>query len=56
MEYTVVIGNTIMELSKMVNDFLFCGWEPQGSVSYDPKLKVYMQAVVREKEDGAKEN
>lgn len=56
MEYSVVIGNSIMELNKIVNDFLFCGWEPQGSVSYDSNLNVYMQAVVRELEDGTKKN
>ena len=56
MEYSVVIGNSLSELNKFVNDFLYCDWKPQGSVSYDPHLEIYMQAVVRELEDGTKKN
>lgn len=56
MEYTVVIGDKLLKLVETVNSFLYCGWEPQGSVSYDPHLKVYMQAIVRELKNGAKEN
>ena len=56
MEYTIVVGTDLTDLKKMVNDFLNYGWEPQGNLVIDPITKLYMQPVVRDLDDGTKEN
>lgn len=56
MEYTIVVGTDLAELKKIVNDFLKYGWEPQGNLVIDPITKLYMQPVVRDLDDGTKEN
>lgn len=56
MEYTIVVGIDPTNLQKHVNAFLEYGWEAQGNLVIDPSTKLYMQPVVREVENGAKEN
>ena len=56
MEYTIVLASDALKVEKMVNDFLKYGWEPQGNLVIDPNTKLYMQPVVRDLDDGTKEN
>ena len=56
MEYTIVVGTSPTDLEKIINDFLKYGWEPQGNLVIDPFTKLYMQPVVRDLDNGTKEN
>ena len=43
--YTVVRAHTIPELITKVNALIAMGWQPQGSVAYDGRDNLYMQAM-----------
>lgn len=56
MKYSIAVGSDAAELQVNVNSFLSYGWEPQGSLIFDPITKLYMQPVVRDLDDGTEEN
>ena len=56
MKYSIAVGRDTIELQENVNNFLSHGWEPQGSLIFDSRTKLYMQPVVRDLDDGAEEN
>lgn len=56
MEYTIIVGSEITTLETMVNEFCRLGWEPQGGIMFDSRLKLYCQPAVRELKDGTQEN
>ena len=56
MEYTIIVASELTELKTIVNDFCSYGWKPQGNLVIDPITKLYLQPVVRDLDDGTKEN
>lgn len=56
MLYTIAIGTDLGKLHKTVNEYLKDGWKPQGGLFIDPVTELYMQPLVRDLEDGQKEN
>jgi hypothetical protein len=50
MEYIILDGHSIDELTKKVNDYLQRGWMPQGGVFVYPAMRwTFYQAMVKEK-------
>ena len=56
MEYMIIVGTGILDLTTNVNTFCGFGWKPQGGMFFDPRSKLYCQPAVKELDDGQKEN
>ena len=56
MEYMIIVGTGLLDLTTNVNKFCEFGWEPQGGFFLDPRSKLYCQPAVKELNDGPKEN
>ena len=56
MEYEIIVADDLLELKTRVQKFCRFGWEPQGGVFQDPRTNLYCQPVVKDADDGAKED
>lgn len=58
MEYKIVWSQDTDRLAERVNRKIECGWKPQGGVSsaVDSGVLIFMQAMIREKNNNEKDN
>lgn len=43
--YTIAMAHTVPELIAKVNALIAMGWQPQGSIAFDPHRLLYLQAM-----------